>query len=184
MNTTLVAATLICTWSFAFFTILIPVTFGHRPIARADATMPNSSIFHPVFEGECLAKFTPLYSLTLSFLDFVLPCLVMCMIYAKLFLQAKATADEIKAVRISLEYNYVTPSQEEQPKVASITKLRSEFKAAFTIAFIMGTYLFCWMPFFVLQIWSSIDQDCCTDTYFKVRLHTSYLHLYNNYFNL
>jgi dopamine receptor D1 len=165
MNTQVVASTLICTWSFAFFTILIPVLFGHHPIARSKQGTDE----HPVYEGECLAKFTPPYALTLSLLDFVLPCLVMCTLYAKLYKQAKVSADEIKAMRISLECNYVT-SQQDRPKVASITKLRSEFKAAFTIALIMGTYLFCWLPFFFLQILSSIEVlDCCPDFYFKVR---------------
>jgi len=167
-----------CTWGFSFLTIFPPVVFGHRHIQQ---NSKNTSLILDYInsEGECLAQFTPFFSLSLSLMNFVLPSIVMTLIYSKLYLQAKEAADEIKAVRISLECNYVT--SQDQHKGGSITRLRTDFKAAFTVGIIMGTYLCCWLPFFIIQILSSFDQDCCHAISFKVRLTLLNIHPWSKF---
>ncbi|XP_059474524.1 dopamine receptor 1-like [Neocloeon triangulifer] len=156
-------------WCGSLMSIAIPVWLNHHQHHLNLSDVPQE-------DKVCLAKFMPHYSLLLSLLDFVLPCAIMVYIYSRLYLQAKETADEIKAVKRSLECNYVT--SEESSKKPSITRLqrfRYEFKAALTVGFIMGSYLICWMPFFIVEIWSSFDDNCCSDLTFKVVLWISYV---------
>ena len=43
----------------------------------------------------------------------------------------------------------------------------SDHKAAITVGIIMGTFLFCWVPFFTLNILSSLCEPCIPGEFFR-----------------
>lgn len=50
----------------------------------------------------------------------------------------------------------------------SDSPLLQEHKAAITIGIIMGVFLLCWMPFFIINVVAGFCKDCISDTTFKV----------------
>ncbi|CAB3367135.1 Hypothetical predicted protein [Cloeon dipterum] len=155
MTKKLVALTLIAVWTISIVTIAVPISLSH---------VYN----HHELEGEkivCLAKFMPYSALMVSFFNFGLPCTAMVYIYTRLYLQAKAASDEIRKLKKSL---LRADDVESRPAVTVLQRFRNDYKAAMTVGLIMGSYLVCWLPFFVVEILHSFNQNCCSDLAFKV----------------
>lgn len=93
----------------------------------------------------CLLELNPIYAVTSSVVSFYAPCVVMIMIYIKLYQYARR---QVKSIRKTWS---VAPDGAGGGAGASGYKA-SDHKAAITLGVIMGTFLLCWLPFFTINI--------------------------------
>lgn len=139
---------------------------------------------HP--PGQCMVSQNIWYQLYATIGAFYLPCAVMLVLYMKIFLAArKISREEAKAYRALSVYKTEDSNGDVLEKTRKsklrghITKFRErismhhgskgsedshfarETKAAKTLGVIMGCFILCWLPFFLLAIVAPLCQEAC-----------------------
>ncbi|KAI8789948.1 dopamine receptor [Biomphalaria glabrata] len=135
------ALTLItCVWLLSAIISFLPIQLG---LHETNNVMNVSS----KQEEECIIQLNLTYAIVSSAVSFYLPCLVMLVLYFKLFLFARRHAVNIKSMQ---------PKNKPLPVMTCLSSVRklfrtSEHKAAKTLGIITGVFLLCWLPFFVIN---------------------------------
>ncbi|XP_018917716.2 dopamine receptor 1 isoform X1 [Bemisia tabaci] len=153
-----------CIWLLAALVSFLPISLGlHRPPDPTFVKDDSDSSLHPT----CALDLTPTYAIVSSCISFYVPCIVMLGIYCRLYCYAQKHVKNIRAVTRPLTN---TPPLAPHPPVhhASSPYHVSDHKAAITVGVIMGTFLFCWVPFFCINIVVSFCKTCIPGIYFKV----------------
>ncbi|GAU91278.1 hypothetical protein RvY_03565 [Ramazzottius varieornatus] len=178
-------------WILSALMSFVPLNLGwHRPVesdsvdllqssTRPTTTvaMPSSSFAQadlPPAPFKCALELNPIYALTSSIISFYFPCIIMLIIYARLYMEARRHVRSLKEVTSSVvncthsvsSTNLHTPSSGTVMRNGSApvefytatvdrsmqTRLRSEHKAAVTLGIIVGVFLVCCAPFFIINI--------------------------------
>ncbi|XP_006013858.3 trace amine-associated receptor 13c-like [Latimeria chalumnae] len=88
--------------------------------------------------GQCYIYFNKILTLMDS-MTFFIPCLIMVVVYAKIFLVAR------RQVRMIQSMEDMFRTKEEKTSKASRNR---DHKAVKTLALVMGIFLFCWLPYY------------------------------------
>ncbi|GFR96438.1 dopamine D-1 like receptor [Elysia marginata] len=109
-------------------------------------------------DDHCIIEINFIYAIVSSTISFYAPCVVMLVLYFKLFLFARSHAVSIRSMKrpampADLSSASSTPDRRKTLTNGSTrTSLRaSDHKAAFTLGVITGVFLCCWLPFFVIN---------------------------------
>ncbi|XP_053179536.1 5-hydroxytryptamine receptor 4-like [Scomber japonicus] len=104
----------------------------------------------------CLASFHIPYAFATSAVSFFIPMSFMLFAYGKIFIVAQRQARWIHAIeqrtgQLQMNQSSMRTDSNRQAHVDRYS-LRKERKAAKTLGLIMGVFLFCWLPFFCLNV--------------------------------
>ncbi|RUS70667.1 hypothetical protein EGW08_021575 [Elysia chlorotica] len=106
----------------------------------------------------CIIELNFIYAIVSSTISFYAPCVVMLVLYFKLFLFARRHAVSIRSMKrpampADLSSASSTPDRRKTMTNGSTrSSIRaSDHKAAFTLGVITGVFLCCWLPFFVIN---------------------------------
>lgn len=101
---------------------------------------------HSVVNGQCSFNIDPYYSAVNSAVNFILPTVIMCVIYFNIYTIARKHAKRIAKQEASFP-TVLSCSNEDSGAITSEKKrISKNIKAAKTIAIIVSTFLLCWMP--------------------------------------
>ncbi|XP_005105306.1 5-hydroxytryptamine receptor 1-like [Aplysia californica] len=118
---------------------------------------------------ECLFDVHFTYSVVYSFICFYIPCTLMLTNYLRLFLIARKHRHRIK----SLEKTSLPQPGDEGPR--SHRKRSSQgSKAARTLTIITGTFMACWLPFFIINPIAAVDEHLIPLECFMVTIWLGY----------
>lgn len=123
------------------------VVFASLPL-MGWRTHPGESV---IFAGICWFPYTRIYNSLTYFLNFMLPLLVTCGIYTKIYHIARNRSNNVTAARC--ECGKLTFSQETNRYLGNL-------KAAKTISMFVGVFFFCWVPYSTYIIIISLCSSC------------------------
>lgn len=122
---------------------------------------------HSVENNVCYFNITVSYSILSSFVNFILPLLVMCFLYFKIFMIARNINKGKFAKRIGGTSELLTTpgkSAENAEKISKRVKrcqkrFKRNMKAAKNILIIVCAFFFCWMPHTILSLVTIFIKD-------------------------
>uniref|UniRef100_A0A667Y9K0 G-protein coupled receptors family 1 profile domain-containing protein n=1 Tax=Myripristis murdjan TaxID=586833 RepID=A0A667Y9K0_9TELE len=135
-----------------------------------------------VGEGEdCVANLNKTYAISSSFISFYIPVVIMIATYTRIFRIAQTQIRRIASLERAVEQaqnqnhgqTWRRQQQQQQHRAADENSLKTSFKKETkvlkTLSIIMGVFVFCWLPFFVLNCTVPFcDPPCVSDTTFTV----------------
>lgn len=112
-----------------------------------------------VIDGLCYFNISPYYSVVSSAVNFLLPTMIMCVIYFKIYQIASAHAHRIAKQEVPT--SIASNSNEDSATITSEKKrIKRNIKAAKTIAIIVSTFLLCWIPLTLTSTVGSLCREC------------------------
>lgn len=181
MTKKVVAIMILNTWISPALISFIPIFLGWY------TTQENQSHRH-IYPEICEFKVNQLYAVISSSISFWIPCTIMIFTYFAIFREANRQEKEMynrQGTALLLHQNntngdmlsnsggsskaltlheinqdlHHTPTKER-----NIIKMKREHKAARTLGIIMGTFILCWLPFFLWYISTTLCTTCdCPD---------------------
>uniref|UniRef100_A0A3Q3JL52 G-protein coupled receptors family 1 profile domain-containing protein n=1 Tax=Monopterus albus TaxID=43700 RepID=A0A3Q3JL52_MONAL len=110
----------------------------------------------------CVANLNRTYAISSSFISFYIPVVIMIATYTRIYRIAQTQIRRIASLERAAEQ---APNDEASLK----SSFKKETKVLKTLSIIMGVFVFCWLPFFVLNCTVPFcDPPCVSDTTFTV----------------
>lgn len=135
-------------WTVSVAVSFLPIQMGWNTI---NGTVQNQNPGSP--EKKCRFELNRPYVLTDSLLTFYIPLMAMCWTYFRILLIARTHAKHIISTRPACitRYNCRITSTPVNTLVSSVSTMTlREHKATVTLAALIGAFVVCWLPYFVL----------------------------------
>ena len=126
--------------------------FGGPPISPSTPSPITDDILVASNSYICMLDLNPTYAVVSSTISFFVPCVVMIAIYTRIF---SAVRERVRNARMGRLGKIDNPDSSCHGNQAA-----SDHKAAITLGIIMGVFLFCWVPFFSLNIITPLCEQC------------------------
>ncbi|KAM9377459.1 histamine receptor H2a [Pholidichthys leucotaenia] len=135
-------------WTVSVAVSFLPIHMGWNTV---NGTVQNRGPW--ASERRCCFELNRPYVLTDSLLTFYLPLVAMCWTYLRILRIARSQAKRIVSSRPSSItcYNCSNSSSKCVTMVSSVTAVTlREHKATVTLAAVIGAFVVCWLPYFIL----------------------------------
>ncbi|KAL5283027.1 Htr4.2 family protein [Megaselia abdita] len=169
MTKNVVAVMLLITW-------ISPGLLSFLPIFSGWYTTSEHLKFVVDHPNDCIFIVNKPYCIISSSISFWIPCTIMIFTYFAIFREAnrqeKQMAARVGNAMLLQEYgsnsgglgngSYGFGNDESQTPVRerTINKMKREHKAARTLGIIMGTFILCWLPFFIWYVTTTLCESC------------------------
>ncbi|XP_038588738.1 D(1)-like dopamine receptor [Micropterus salmoides] len=139
----------------------------------------NININASAVAKSCVANLNKTYAISSSFISFYIPVVIMIATYTRIYRIAQTQIRRITSLERAAEqahnqgHGVNRNHQQQQHRHNEESSLKSSFKKETkvlkTLSIIMGVFVFCWLPFFVLNCTVPFcDPPCVSDTTFTV----------------
>ncbi|KAK2824677.1 hypothetical protein Q5P01_021852 [Channa striata] len=185
-------------WTLSILISFIPVQLNwHRdgeevgevtqeegaPMAASGRNFTNSSHLNAsTVSKSCVANLNRTYAISSSLISFYIPVVIMVATYTRIYRIAQTQIRRIASLERAAEQAHnqghgVNRNQQQQQLLQRRTNDEASLKSSFkketkvlkTLSIIMGVFVFCWLPFFVLNCTVPFcDPPCVSDTTFTV----------------
>ena len=128
-------------WVVSCVLSFVPVFLGIHTTDGPDPLLQNPP--------QCEFILNAIYAVMSSCVSFYIPSIVMIITYLRIYQEARRQAKSIRSQNRALDSNQ-----------------RDQHKAAKTLGAILGVFVVCWLPFFVVNCILPFCQDCVTEHIF------------------
>ncbi|NWI62626.1 DRD1C protein, partial [Todus mexicanus] len=128
-------------------------------------------------EENCDSSLNRTYAISSSLISFYIPVAIMIVTYTRIFRIAQRQIRRISSLERAVEHPPNCPSSDCPHEASLRNSFKKETKVLKTLSIIMGVFVFCWLPFFVLNCvvpFCNLDLHepgelpCVSETVFKV----------------
>lgn len=143
-----VAVAMASVWTVSVAVSFLPIQMGWNTI---NGTVQNYGTL--ASDRKCRFELNRPYVLTVSILTFYLPLVAMCWTYLQILRIARAQARRIISTRPTciISYNCRNNPPISTTVISSVTAVAlREHKATVTLAAVIGAFVVCWLPYFIL----------------------------------
>nr|XP_046262709.1 histamine receptor H2a [Scatophagus argus] len=143
-----VAVAMASVWTVSVAVSFLPIQMGWNTV---NGTVQNQGPWAP--ERRCRFELNRPYVLTDSLLTFYLPLIAMCWTYLQILRIARAQAKRIISARPTClnSHNCRNNPSTSSSVVSSVSAVAlREHKATVTLAAVIGAFVVCWLPYFIL----------------------------------
>lgn len=116
----------------------------------------------------CIFDLNPIYAVVSSTISFYIPCIVMVSIYIRLYVYARRHVEIIRKTHTAERFHTGNGAAKSGYKV-------SDHKAAVTLGIIMGVFLLCWVPFFIVNPIAAFCSTCIPKLVFQILTWCGYV---------
>ncbi|XP_060103240.1 D(1B) dopamine receptor-like [Heteronotia binoei] len=158
-------ATIGLAWALALLLSFLPVQLDWHKAAAPPALAADPR--------RCDASLNRTYALASSLISFYIPVAVMLVTYSRIYRIARGQIRRISSLERAAEHarSCSSPGPAGAPSGPALgASLRKETRVLKTLALIMGVFVCCWLPFFVLNCLVPFcpDGPCVSDATFDV----------------
>ncbi|XP_076015615.1 histamine receptor H2a [Genypterus blacodes] len=143
-----VIVAMVSVWTVSLAVSFLPIQMGWNTV---NGTVQNSG--PEAAKNSCRFELNRPYVLTDSLLTFYLPLMAMCWTYLQILRIARAQAKRILSARPACvtTYNCRNRPSTSTTLVSNVTAVAlREHKATVTLAVVIGAFVVCWLPYFIL----------------------------------
>ncbi|KAK9295885.1 hypothetical protein QLX08_009932 [Tetragonisca angustula] len=168
---------------------IMPAFISFMPIFMGWYTTVENSVYRQKHPELCEFKVNKVYAIFSSSISFWIPCTIMTLTYFAVFKEANRQEKQMHSrmgnVMLlshrpskdlnnlngelnsagsskTLTLNEISTDHLHTPtKDKNIMKMKREHKAARTLGIIMGTFIICWLPFFLWYVITTLCGDSC-----------------------
>nr|XP_015797337.2 D(1)-like dopamine receptor [Nothobranchius furzeri] len=165
-------------WTLSILISFIPVQMNwHRAEEEELVLARNFNNTSPMASMSCVANLNRTYAISSSLISFYIPVVIMLATYTRIYRIAQTQIRRIASLERAAEQaqfqGHGVNSNQQQNRTSDEASLRSSFKKETkvlkTLSIIMGVFVFCWLPFFVLNCTVPFcDPPCVSDTTFTI----------------
>lgn len=159
-------------WTLSILISFIPVQLNWHRAMVVNTTGYNIE--------ECNANLNRTYAISSSFISFYIPVVIMVGTYTRIFRIAQTQIRRISSLERAAGHHAQNQHRQlqrasNQDESSLKTSFKKETKVLKTLSIIMGVFVFCWLPFFVLNCMVPFcdinkvgDPLCVSDTTFNI----------------
>ncbi|KAM3878508.1 D(1B) dopamine receptor [Diretmus argenteus] len=141
------------TWTLSVLISFIPVQLNWHKASDDDATGTRNSSDSEQMEENCDSSLNREYAISSSLISFYIPVAIMIVTYTRIYRIAQIQIRRIASLERAAEHAQSCRSSrlECQHHNTLKTSIRRETKVLKTLSVIMGVFVCCWLPFFILN---------------------------------
>ncbi|KAL8207621.1 UNVERIFIED_CONTAM: hypothetical protein K2H54_060065 [Gekko kuhli] len=147
MSPRLALAAIALAWALALLVSFLPVQLDWHSRPRPPPPAPGPARPPP----RCHASLNRAYALASSLVSFYIPVAVMLVTYGRIYRVAQAHVRRIASLERAAEHARACRSSPPSGRAPGGASLRKEARVLRTLALVVGAFVCCWLPFFVLN---------------------------------
>ncbi|CAF0807325.1 unnamed protein product [Didymodactylos carnosus] len=139
-----------CIWLISVLLSYGPVMLGLYSFGNAQEYLQDKS--------ECGMRPNRIYSIISSLTSFYIPLIIILALYARIFITARKHSLELQKLE-----NIIKRLHSNEQFVLESSKWKRDAKAIRTLGIVVGVFIICWLPFFIMYLrLAYCDYECIT----------------------
>ncbi|XP_071360918.1 D(1B) dopamine receptor-like [Trachinotus anak] len=152
MNKKVASVMIGVTWTVSVVISFVPVQLNWHRAEIGDPTGGDLALDGKSIDGSCDSSLSRTYAISSSLISFYIPVAIMIVTYTRIYRIAQIQIRMISSLERAAEHAQSCRSDGSNQSHRELkVSIRKETKVLKTLSIIMGVFVCCWLPFFILN---------------------------------